>query len=114
MRRTPARPEEAVRYYMAACALRPDSVEAWHGLGIAHERLKEHGKAVNLFRTAVERWPQDAHLRWHLGKGLYATGRHDKAIEEYRAAIKINLKSAEAYRSQGNVLRLEGKLEEAI
>jgi tetratricopeptide (TPR) repeat protein len=50
----------------------------------------------------------------NLGDALLKKGKLDEAILEYRRALEIKPKDAEAHRDLGNVFLKEGKLDEAI
>jgi serine/threonine-protein kinase len=92
---SPSQPREAARYYTAARALRPNSVEAAHELGMTLvERLQEPARAMELFRDAVARHPDDAHLRAHLASCLRALERGDEALAMARAAKDLDPKDA--------------------
>lgn len=45
----------------------------------------------------------------HLGTYFVGRGQHEKALEAYRTAIRLDPEFAKAYNSEGNVLRAQGK-----
>lgn len=58
-------------------------------LGWIHYRLKEYNMATPLLRSAVEKEPNMAILRYHLGMAYKAEGNRDKAIKELEKAIAV-------------------------
>ena len=52
------------------------------------------------------------HYNW--GNALFAAGRLEEAISQYRAALRIDPSAAEAYNNWGRALAQQGKWEEAI
>ena len=82
---------EAVHNYAVAVALRPDSMEAWQELGLMRESARgQPGEALEDFRAALERRPDDAHLRFHAAHALGALGQGAQSIAEYRRALALD------------------------
>ena len=79
---------EVVGFYKAALALRPESVEVRHALGLTYEtNLGEHERALELFRETARRRPDDAHLLYHVASSLSNLGRHEEAITFFRESL---------------------------
>lgn len=55
-------------------------------------------EAIELFREAVERFPEQASTRISLGLALIKTGDHQGAVEELRRAIELGLDFPEIHR----------------
>jgi serine/threonine-protein kinase len=107
--------QEVTRHLQAALALRHDSVEAWHELGRSlEEPLHEHERALALFQEAVRHWPQDGHLRFHLGYDLECVGRKDEAVDSYHQAIMLDPQDARALDNLGSLLGSRGQIDESI
>ena len=68
-----------------ARALEPDSVATHYLSGLRHARLAEFERAIPYFEEAVRLDPQTAALRFQLANAYQATGRHEKAAEQFRA-----------------------------
>jgi superkiller protein 3 len=101
----PPQPEEAVRFYTAAAALRPEDVPARHGLAnTLEEDLGRTREALGLYRELLTLEPDDAHLHWHRGRALFVLEETEAAIEVYRAALNIDPDSALAWHSLGIAL----------
>ncbi|HEY2155356.1 MAG TPA: tetratricopeptide repeat protein, partial [Isosphaeraceae bacterium] len=85
---SPSRREEAVRYYTAARALRPESA---HNLGHLLDQMGRGSEAIATFRALVKVRPGEARNIGCLGTILLARHRRDeglKAIDEAIAAAR--------------------------
>src|SRR5262249_32825857 len=114
----PAAREEAVRYYTAARALRPETA---HELAHLLERMGRGGEAEAVFRDLVERRPENPRHLACLGHHLKERGRSadaapilDRAVAAARATIRLQPHDAVAHYNLGNALRDQGKLSEAM
>jgi Flp pilus assembly protein TadD len=112
------RREEAIRYYMAARSLRPETA---HDLAHALEQKGETDRAITVFQDVARLRPRDGRNLACLGEALQSRGRTqeakaalDAAIIASRAAIAVRPDPAEAHLNLGNALRDQGKLGEAI
>jgi tetratricopeptide (TPR) repeat protein/serine/threonine protein kinase len=111
---TPARLEDAVRFYTAALALRPQSSAIQVNLGAALRGQGKLAEAVEAYRSAINHQPDSAMAYYNLGNALQAQGKLTEAIEAWRTAIKHKPNYAAAYNNLGVGLRKQGKLTEAI
>src|SRR5262249_46665950 len=84
----PSRAEEAVRYYMAAVALRPQSPGIHLNLGRAFFRLGKLLDAAEEYRQAIQLKPDYAGAHFNLGLALQVLKKLPEAMDEYRLAIK--------------------------
>jgi serine/threonine protein kinase/Tfp pilus assembly protein PilF len=105
---------EAVRYYTAALALRPDNLGVLLNRANALQRAGEWDAAFADLRRAIAVEPRfpDAHV--NLGLALFAQGQPDEASKHYRMAIEIDPKFAPAYANLGNVLSAQKQMRQAI
>jgi tetratricopeptide (TPR) repeat protein len=106
--------EEAIGYYRAAVAIRPDNSGAHNDLGVA---LHEQGKldeAVQAFGKAIALQPDLALPYSNLGNALRAQRKLDEAVQALRKAIALRPDLAEAHNNLGNALRAQRKLDEAV
>jgi tetratricopeptide (TPR) repeat protein/tRNA A-37 threonylcarbamoyl transferase component Bud32 len=78
------KPEEAVGYYRAALAVRPETATAHLGLGLCLRKKGQLDESLAEFRLAVERGPKDAMAHFSLGAALVEKGQ----VEEARAALR--------------------------
>jgi serine/threonine-protein kinase len=112
-----ARGDEAIRYYMVARSIRPESA---HGLAHALEEEGELDEAIAVFQDLRRRpGAGDYHLLC-LARALRRRGRTQEASEALVAAIAASREQghqthdAWAYRNLGRALQDQGKLAEAI
>ncbi len=105
---------EAIRFYSAALALRPNSSAVLTSLGFALHSQGSLDGATACFTKAVELQPEYAPARVNLGMILQSQGKRDEAIACFRKAIEFDSRYARAYLSLGQTLDQEGQLDEAI
>jgi tetratricopeptide (TPR) repeat protein len=106
--------EDAIRYYAAAVAIRPQSVLGHVNLAAA---LKDKGRlneAVAEFREAIHLDKDEPNSHFGLGNALRDKGRLGEAIAEFRRAIGLRNDFPEAHTNLGNALYTNGWLDEAI
>jgi serine/threonine-protein kinase len=106
-------PEEAVGYYRAALALRPDMPAARHNLGKALYDLRHYDEAIEEFRQAIALDPGHSLAHVNLGSAWHGKGRLEEARAEYEKALELDPKDVLALNNLGNVLQDQGKLDEA-
>jgi serine/threonine-protein kinase len=106
--------EKAVGYYLAALAVRPETVAAHINLGVALGEKGERDEAIQEFRTTIEIDPKFAIAHNNLGRALQEKGERDEAIREFRTAIEIDPNYAVAHHNLGNALKEKGERDEAI
>jgi eukaryotic-like serine/threonine-protein kinase len=110
----PPKAEDAVRFYQAALALRPQSAGVHYNLGRAlyvQGRLEE---AIAAYHEALKIHKDYAQVHNNLGVALYAQGHEEEAIKSWQDAIRLNLNHAEPYRNLGAALYRKGQMERAI
>jgi serine/threonine-protein kinase len=105
---------EAVRFFTAAVALRPDSPGAHYNLALALTRTGQVDEAIACYRKAIELDPKYAAAHSSLGSALYDQGQAEEAIACYKKAIALDPKHAAAYSNLGKALKDKGQVDEAI
>jgi serine/threonine-protein kinase len=110
----PPRLAEAIHFYTAAVALRPQSPGARLNLGVALADNKQWDEAIAEYRAALRLKEAYADAHNNLGNALTEKGRLDEAILEYRQALDIDDKHANAHKNLGSALAETGRLDEAI
>ncbi len=113
-----SRGDEAIRFYTAARAIRPETAhELAHSLGKRGDR----DEAIAVFRDLRGLRRGNARHLGCLGEALKATGRTREAEEAFEAAIvagreEVRLKPGSAYAhfALGRALKGKGQLDEAI
>jgi tetratricopeptide (TPR) repeat protein len=109
-----AKSEEAVGYYRAALALRPDTPVVYHNLGLILQGKGQMEEAITAYRKAIQLDPTFAGAHIGLGTVLDAKGRVEEAMKHYRQAITLDPKLAIAYYNLGKALHDKGQVKEAI
>ncbi len=107
----PPRWGEAVQFYRAARALRPDL-----GVRLANALLHSGGEAegLALFQQLVQSRPKNPSLHLLLGYALHERRDLDGAIARYRQAIALDPRQVPAHANLGNALYDKGDLDSAI
>jgi tetratricopeptide (TPR) repeat protein len=105
---------EAVRYYQAALALRPNTPRIHLGLGSALLRLGRVDEAIACYRQAIRLDPRSAPAHLHLGVALQQVGKLAEAIACFRKAIELDPSFAHAYTNLGGAQAATGRIQEAI
>jgi tetratricopeptide (TPR) repeat protein len=110
----PPRQEEAVGFYRAAVALRPESPGVHVNFGLALMNSGLIDAAIVAFQKALELKPDFADAHTDLGIALIGKGMLDEAIAECRQAVALTPSEAEYHSNLGSALREKNLLEEAI
>ena len=120
---------EALRYYTAAVALRPEASVSHSNLGNALQAQGKLEEAIACYRKAIELSPKRSWLYSRLGdvlelqgKGAEAAAAYQEAIRlkadevvaECREAIRLRPDDPMAHYTLGAVLGKQGRLDEAI
>jgi serine/threonine protein kinase/Flp pilus assembly protein TadD len=107
--------EEAIRFYTAALAIRPQNSVTFNNLGMALHSTGRRDEAIAAYRRAIELQPDDAGFHNNLGVALGAAsqGRLDEAIAAYRRAIELQPDYAMAHHNLGEALVRQGRFNEA-
>ncbi len=74
-------------------------------------RLEE---ARQIYAGLVAADPFDSVFHCHLGAVLFRLGEHDKAFEEYDAAIRLNIANVDALAGRGELYLLKGEVKKGI
>ncbi|MGC3968021.1 MAG: tetratricopeptide repeat protein [Pirellulales bacterium] len=97
-------PEEAVRFYQAALAIRPREVSAGNNLAVALADLGRTDEAMPLFRQMSELPPPTARVHYNLGGMLADSGRTKDAVAQFQRAIEIRPDLAPGHFALGKAL----------
>jgi serine/threonine-protein kinase len=106
--------QEAVGYYRAALAVRPQAVAVYNNLGNALQAQGDLAGAIASHRQAIAIDPKDAHAHNNLGTALQAQGDLAGAIAQYQEAIALDPKDAGAHNNLGIALKAKGNLAGAM
>jgi tetratricopeptide (TPR) repeat protein len=106
--------EEAIRFYTAALALRPQSPEVFLNMGHALRQKGAHAEAQEAYRQAIRLRPDWSAAHVALGDLLGASSPNDEAVAAYRKAIELEPTNAAAWDRLAVALMNQGRVEEAI
>jgi serine/threonine-protein kinase len=96
--------DQAKTYYERAANASPDNERNYLNHARALEALGEWDESRTSCDDAVAAFPDSAQLHFHYAIALDCTGDADRAIEEYRAAVRLDSSFADAYRNLGSIL----------
>jgi tetratricopeptide (TPR) repeat protein len=106
--------QEAIGYYRAALAVRPDNIAVLNNLGSALRNQKDLPAAIEAYQRALAIDPQFA-IAWNnLGSALRNQKDLPAAIDAHRKALAIDPQYAKAWTGLGTVLRDQKDLPAAI
>ncbi len=110
----PPQPAEAVAYYRAALALRPDNPGVLLNLGSALTDLGRSDEAAATYERAIRLKPDYAGAMNNLANLRKGQGRVDEAIALYEAALRADPNDAMVLRNLGSTLAETGKPAEGL
>jgi tetratricopeptide (TPR) repeat protein/tRNA A-37 threonylcarbamoyl transferase component Bud32 len=115
MKMGPDHQDEALGYYRATLALRPDVGFSWYRIGsiyqLHHQNLEE---ANACYRQALLLDTNDPWMHNYIGSNYRSQKKLDEAAACFRRTIELNPNIAFAQSNLGTVLREQNKLDEAI
>jgi tetratricopeptide (TPR) repeat protein/serine/threonine protein kinase len=100
----PPRHDEAIPFYVAAVALRPQSAGAHYNLGNALYRKRDLQGAIAAYQKAIEINPRFADAHLNLGLTRVAKDDWDGAIAEFRVVLEIDPDYIPGHVNLGNAL----------
>jgi len=95
---------EAQAYLRAALAVRPESSETLHFLGLALMRAGDHEAAIAAWRRGLGARPDYHHLHVHILDSLKRTGRFEETRQELVARLREHPEDAIANWKMGYIL----------
>lgn len=95
--------ESSAGHFERVTRLDPRRGTAWINLGAIYNRLREHGKAVEVLRRAVQVERNSGAAFFNLGSAYRNLRQWALAIPAYREAIRLEPKEADAYVHLGMV-----------
>jgi tetratricopeptide (TPR) repeat protein len=106
--------DEAISFYRAAVAARPNSSAALNDLAGALRQQGKLDEAIAICRKAIELDPNIANAHCNIALALRSQGKLDEAIAWYTKAIKLDPKNPHYTNSLGNAYLDQGELEKAL
>lgn len=130
---SPPQLDDAIRFYQAALAVRPNSPGTLNNMALALMEKGELDEAVEAFRESIHRQPHWGPAHSNLAHALLAQGKPNEALASFKNALELGYngflpeaiatfrkaverdpKDAEAHCNLGAMLHAQGKFEEAI
>jgi eukaryotic-like serine/threonine-protein kinase len=108
------RPGEAVGYFQAALAVRPNAAIVRNNLGRALDETGRKEEALEQFRKGVLLDPASGEVRLNFSLALWRLGRHDEAIDQLPVAIRLNPDAVILSTALGRSLEFKGRHVEAL
>ncbi len=106
---------EAIGYYRAALALRPQTVSLHYALGGLYVGLHRWDGAIAEYEQAIRLDPDNAWCHNRLGFTLvWKGGRDDEAMAQFREAIRIDPNIGWSHYCLAIALENKGRLDEAV
>jgi eukaryotic-like serine/threonine-protein kinase len=109
----PPRYDQAVGFYRAALAVRPDSPGAHQNLATVLDKTGEPGEAEAEYREAIRLQPDFTLARANLSQLLVRLNRFPEAERECREAIRLQPQDARTHAALGFARLRQSKLPEA-
>ncbi len=82
--------KKAAGYYEKAASMDPDDAVLWDKLGDARMESKEYDKALEAYSMALRAYPYMLESRVNAGLAYERKGDIKRALEEYKAALKLS------------------------
>jgi eukaryotic-like serine/threonine-protein kinase len=114
LRAQPPEASEAVGYYRAALASRPNSPWVYSDLGNALAQQKNFDEAAAAYREAIRLKKDFPGAHNNLAITLAQQNKLDAAVVEFREAIRLDPDYPEAHNNLGRALYGKGELDAAI
>jgi len=105
----------AVQYYSSALEVRPQSIEAWYGLGMFAQENGNDSLAIICYARIKEITPNNP-LAWY-NTGYVLLEMRDQPLEarpEFDQAVRLSPSWPEAYYNRGFTYELTGQLDSAL
>jgi serine/threonine protein kinase/Flp pilus assembly protein TadD len=110
----PPRLEEAIGYFRAALALRPQSPGVYDCLGVTLAGTGDLKQALAAFQHALRLNPDYAQAHCNLGDCFTRLGQPDEGIAESRQALRLKPDFPCALDNLAEALRVKGRTAEAV
>ena len=87
--------EKAINSYRELLAFNPRSMDALYGLGLLNQERNHFAEAHGYFKELVETYPNELRAAIQLGRSALYSNQSKAAIEGFRLALTIALKSGQ-------------------
>jgi serine/threonine-protein kinase len=107
-------PVEAIRYYQAAVAIRPQAAVAYGDLGLVLSSVGRKEEGLESYRRAAALDPASSRMHTALAYALSAWGLYDEAIDHFYAAARLDPNDAVHGIDLAKCLEFRGRHAEAL
>ena len=101
--------DDARREFQAAVRLGPKNSLAWLGLGLANFMLEEFTAAEKAFQRCLQIDRQQIAAKFNLAMTLEENGQPERAMEEWKSLLSVNLSAADRAKVEQAIQLLEGR-----
>src|ERR1700758_2008382 len=105
---------DAVDYYQAALARKPNNAAIYNKIGIAELLMQRWQESRKSFEHAIKADPQYSDAYNNLGVIYYIGKKYDKAIDNYNKAIHLRDDAASYYSNLGAALFSKKEFEKSV
>lgn len=105
--------EEGQKYLALAQSIEPESIHVLNALGLLHNTLGNATAAINVFRRAIELYPEYGTAHSNLSSALRKLGEVSDSLAAVQRGIELEPKNIESKVIEGGALMLLGRLKEA-
>jgi serine/threonine protein kinase/Flp pilus assembly protein TadD len=107
-------PPQAIPFFTAAVALRPDSPIPHNNLGNVLAEVGQWDAAIGQYREAIRLKNDYATAHGNLGNAFKAQGKLADAVRAYRESLRLDDKQPQPHANLSDVLRTQGEVDDAI
>jgi tetratricopeptide (TPR) repeat protein len=115
------KPEEALKEFKKALALKKNEALVNFNMGIAYMQLEKFDEAIKLMEPLSKNSPYNYEAQYYTGAAYYMKGDYAKAVEKFKQAVMYNngaadghLFLAKAYYKKGDRKMAEEHLNKAL
>jgi len=107
------RQRDAIAAFDKAIRLNPQSAEAYHGRGMAHNETGQNERALKDYDAALALDPQYAEAYFNRANAYSDTGKYERALKDYDEALRLSPSHSGALFNRGLVYMILGRSEVA-
>jgi hypothetical protein len=86
----------------------------WHNLGLCHQKLDQHARALKYLKIALDLSPQNSDLYFDIGNVFLDLGDTESVIEWYRTGVTHCPENSDRLENVARLLQEHGHFKEAI
>jgi tetratricopeptide (TPR) repeat protein len=107
-------PQESLKDYSAALALRPEKAVLYNQRALAYTHAGQYEGALHDYDETLRRQPLAAVAHSNRGRVYYRQGKMEAALGELMAALQINPDYVDALGARARLYMMQGKYSEAL